>query len=122
VGEVRDAGIDQEHLDLGRRKRLLMGNMQWVSALLPSCLKRNPVAGVVAGRRIFRMLWAYWMVLIVVGVGMAFHFVVLPGIVGLGILMASSGSARQISGAAMVSLMAPYLMFQMNHEALRAWK
>jgi len=122
VGEVRDAGIEQDQLDLGRRKRLLLGNLQWVSALLPSCLRRNPVAGVVAGRRVFRMLWAYWLVMIVFGVALAFHFVVVPGIVALGVLMASSGSARQISGAALISLLVPFLIVQAAKHPMKDWK
>jgi len=122
VGEVRDAGVEQIHLDIGRRKRLLLGNLQWVSALLPSCLRRNPVAGMVAGRRVFRMLWAYWLAMIVFGVALAFHFVILPGIVALGVLMASSGSARQITGAALVSLLAPYLIIQAARHPMGDWK
>ena len=44
-----------------RRKSILLdengwfGNLQWMRGLLPSCFKQNPVAGMVAGRRLFRV-------------------------------------------------------------------
>jgi glycosyltransferase involved in cell wall biosynthesis len=121
VGEVRDAGVEQHQLDLGRRRRLLLGNLQWVRALLPSCLRRNPIAGLVAGRRLFRLLWAYWFGMIVFGLAMAFHFVVLPVIATLGVLMLASGSVRQISGAALISLLAPFLLVRANKYESGAW-
>ncbi len=117
VGEVSDAGVEQHHLDIGRRRRMMLGNLQWVKTLLPSYVMRNPVAALVAGRRLFRILWAYWIGLIIVGTALAFHSLVLPGIVGLGVLTASSGSFRQISGAALVSLLAPWLMARASRRA-----
>jgi hypothetical protein len=122
VGEVWDAGIEPHRLDLGRRKRLLLGNLQWVRALLPSCLRSNPVAGVVAVRRLFRVLWAYWIAMIVCGLAMAFHFVVLPGIAALGVVMLTSGSFRQFSGAALISLLAPFFIMRMNKHEMRVWE
>jgi hypothetical protein len=121
VGHVWDAGIKPHQLDLGRRKRLVMGNLQWVRTLLPSCLRRNPVAGLVAGRRLFRVLWAYWLTMIVFGLALAFHFVVLPVAAAVGVLMVTSGSFRQFSGAAFVSLLAPYLIIQANKKPLGDW-
>ena len=121
VGEVRDAGMEPRRLDFGRRKRLLLGNLQWVRTLLPSYWRRNPVAGVVAGRRLFRVLWAYWIALIVFGLVLAFHFVVLPGAATVGVLMVASGSFRQLSGAALISLLAPFLIIQANRQPLGEW-
>src|ERR1035437_10046361 len=60
VGEVPDAGARHDQLDLGRRRRMVLGNLQWARSLLVDCFRRNPVAGVVAGRRLFRVFWAYW--------------------------------------------------------------
>jgi glycosyltransferase involved in cell wall biosynthesis len=122
VGEVRDAGVQQHQLDLGRRRRLLLGNLQWVRTLLPPCIRRNPVAAVVAGRRLFRVLWAYWIAMIVFGLALAFHFVVLPAAAAIGVLMVTSGSFRQFSGAALVSLLAPVLIIQANRQPLGDWK
>ena len=122
VGEVQDAGVELLQLDLGRRRRLALGNLQWVRGLLPSCLRRNPVAGVVAGRRLFRVFWAYWFSMIVLGLALAFHFIVLPGIAALGVLMATSGSFRQFSGAALISFLAPLLILQADRQPLGVWK
>jgi glycosyltransferase involved in cell wall biosynthesis len=121
VGEVLDAGILQDKMDLGRRKRLVLGNLQWVRRLLPDCFRLNPVAGVVAGRRLFRVLWAYWLAFIILGLVSAFHFVVLPGIAALGVLMVSSGSFRQLSGAALISLLTPFLIMRSNKPMQETW-
>ena len=122
VGEVQDAGIQQGQMDLRRRKRMVLGNVQWVRRLLPDCFRLNPVAGVVAGRRLFRLLWAYWFAFIAVGLALAFHFVVLPGIAAMGVLMVSSGSFRQLSGAAFISLLTPFLMMRSHTLLQESWK
>ncbi len=122
VGEVQDAGIQQEKMDLARRKRMVLGNLQWVRRLLPDCFRLNPVAGVIAGRRLFRVLWAYWFVFVVLGLALAFHFIVLPGIAALGVLMVSSGSFRQLTGAAFISLLTPFLMMRSNALFQETWK
>jgi len=122
VGEVQDAGLVPNRMDLGRRKRLLLGNLQWVRGLLLSSIKRNPVAGVMAGRRLFRVFWAYWFAFTVLGFILAFHFVVFPMTVSIGILTASSGAFRQFIGAALISLLAPVLLFQLERAPAGAWK
>jgi cellulose synthase/poly-beta-1,6-N-acetylglucosamine synthase-like glycosyltransferase len=116
VGEVQDTGIEINKMDMGRRKRMLLGNLQWAQKLWPDCVRRNPIAGMVAGRRLFRVLWAYWLAFLLVGVALAFQFVVLPGLVALGILMVVSGSFRQISGAALISLLTPFLMMRTHKQ------
>jgi hypothetical protein len=122
VGEVSDSGIETRKLDLGRRKRLLFGNLQWVQALLPSCLRQNPIAAIIAGRRVFRVLWAYWVGLILCGTALICHVIVLPGIAMLGILLIRSGSFRQFSGAALISLLAPYFVLRSRPSFAGNWE
>ncbi|MFA5976388.1 MAG: glycosyltransferase [Elusimicrobiota bacterium] len=122
VGMVQDAGAQQNRMDWGRRKRLLQGNLQWLRTLWPSCFRMNPIVGVMAGRRFFRVLWAYWFGCLIAGLAAAFNFVILPGIIVFGLLMATSGSFRQLSGAALVSLMAPFLMIRPYSLSRGDWK
>jgi len=122
VGQVQDTGALHDQLDFGRRKRMLMGNLQWTSALLPRCFRMNPVAGIVAVRRLFRILWAYWLTCIAAGLALAFHVVVLPAIAGFGILVALSGTFRQLAGAALVSLLTPFQMARSDGPLARSWK
>jgi glycosyltransferase involved in cell wall biosynthesis len=46
--------------ELGRRKRMALGNIQWISGLYPRIWSSNHLVGVLALRRVFRLFWAYW--------------------------------------------------------------
>lgn len=121
VGEIRDAGLQVNTLDVGRRKRLLMGNLQWLKTLWPCCFRQNPIVGIVAIRRLFRVLWAYWFALVALALVLSVHLL-LPAIVILGILMMISGSCRQLAGAALVSLLAPFRALQITPQWQENWK
>jgi cellulose synthase/poly-beta-1,6-N-acetylglucosamine synthase-like glycosyltransferase len=43
-----------------RRRRLVLGNVQWITFLWGPVWLRNSSAALLAGRRIFRLLWVYW--------------------------------------------------------------
>jgi glycosyltransferase involved in cell wall biosynthesis len=45
------------------RARMMFGNLQWIELLLPVCWRKNPLVGVIALRRLFRVYWAYWFLL-----------------------------------------------------------
>ncbi len=45
-----------------RRVRMMIGNVEWIKGLLPNILKENLIVGMLAGRRVFRMLWSYWVI------------------------------------------------------------
>jgi hypothetical protein len=122
VGQVQDAGVEHDRLDIGRRKRMVLGNLQWVTALLPACFRMNPVAGIVAVRRLFRVLWAYWLACIAIGLGLAFHIIVLPAVAAIGILATLSGSFRQLAGAGVSSLLAPFRMVRPEWQLEGSWK
>ena len=110
VGQVQDAGIRQDSMDFGRRKRMLRGNIQWIKALWPDGFRLNPVAGIVAGRRFFRIFWAYWLGSLILGAVLAVHILTLPMVAIPVVLALMSGGFRQLSGAALVSLFAPLPM------------
>ena len=122
VGQVQDAGVKHDRPDLGRRKRMLLGNLQWVRSLLWDCCRRNPVAGVIACRRLFRVFWAYWVAGIALALILTFHVLLLPGLAGLMVLMIWSSSVRQLGGAALVSLSTPLFMMRPNKPFSGAWR
>jgi glycosyltransferase involved in cell wall biosynthesis len=43
-----------------RRQRLVHGNIQWIKLLWGSVWRRNQIAALLACRRVFRVLWVYW--------------------------------------------------------------
>ncbi len=43
-----------------RRRRILFGNAQWVRHLFPEVVRKNPLVAFISLRRIFRMMWAWW--------------------------------------------------------------
>jgi len=122
IGIVRDAAVRHDQLDIGRRKRMVLGNLQWVTGLLPDCLSTNPVAGIVAMRRLFRIFWAYWLACFVIGLALAFHILLLPTAACIGIMLAFSGSVRQMAGAGLNSFLAPFRMARPNWQLEGSWK
>lgn len=59
--KVRDGMVLNNHREYIRRKRLVSGNLQWISYLWTKTIFLNPVVTCLALRRICRVLWAYWM-------------------------------------------------------------
>ena len=136
-GEIRylpDVGVyDQPTLkeqekgrrEFGRRRRMVLGNIQWVKRLYLKALWRNPLSGLPVSRRIFRMLWAYW----VVCLGGA--FVVLGSLVSVlvtilflaivAIGLAATRSGRSLCDAAVASLLSPYLFLRSFFSEEAAW-
>jgi glycosyltransferase involved in cell wall biosynthesis len=121
VGQIQDAGGKFDRLDVGRRKRMLLGNLQWTKALLPACFRMNRVAAWVALRRVFRILWAYWLGCLALAAALAFHILILPAAAIFAALILFSGSFRQIAGAAWVSLLTPYRIARLNEPQV-SWK
>lgn len=101
---------------------MLRGNLQWVKSLWPDCFRRNPVVGMVATRRLFRMLWAYWLACIAVALALTFHEAVLPVLVVTGLLTLLSGTIRQFVGAAFVSLQMPFCLVSSEAAAGGSWE
>lgn len=65
-GWVNDVGIKSElGVEYRRRRRMVMGNLQWIRAIL---LPQITIL-MIASRRVFRVFWAYWVLLLMVGFG-----------------------------------------------------
>jgi hypothetical protein len=101
---------------------MLKGNLQWARSLFLDCLRQNPVAGILAGRRLFRVLWAYWAACFVAAFALAWHGPLWPGIAILAALVLFSGGVRQLAGAALVSLSAPLLMIRAGNPQTGDWE
>jgi hypothetical protein len=115
-------GARHDQLDVGRRNRILMGNLQWTQSILWKNFRRNPVAGLVALRRVFRMFWAYWLVCLALGLAMLLNISIVPVVLMLGVFAVLSGSVRQLVGAAWISLLAPLRMVRPHGPWGAAWK
>jgi hypothetical protein len=101
---------------------MLAGNVQWARVLLPACLRRNPVAAIVALRRLFRVFWAWWAVFLAAGLALAFRDAVLPAAAAAVLMAGFSRGVRQLVGAALVSLSAPAEMLRGESLPGRAWR
>lgn len=108
VGQVRDIGVRVNQVDIRRRKRMLRGNLQWIRMLWPGVWRLNGAAGVLATRRVFRLLWAYWFVALAIGFGLMYPMWIVPTLAVVSALAVLSGSIRQLAGAAWVSLATPW--------------
>ncbi len=105
-----------------RRRRMVLGNVEWISAFLPKTWDQAPIVATLALRRVFRLFWAYWGVAVLgaltLSAAMALpRTVMLYGIFGLIftsiVAYSASRSARVLAGAASASIAAPfYLLFR----------
>ncbi len=125
-GAVRAASSARE---LGRRRRMARGNIQWIRGLLVQSWRSNIVAAVIALRRVFRLLWAYWVLCLAVAVlgilastganGVAAALVLMTGSL---FAWAMSPVVRRVSDAATASLLAPMEVFRFRSAELLGWR
>ncbi|RMG39358.1 MAG: glycosyltransferase [Candidatus Dadabacteria bacterium] len=117
--------------ELTRRLRIVAGNVQWIRELFPLVFKANPVVALVALRRIFRLFWAYWLLMVCVPLFLAFSLKYLGlwpvtlsvlTVTAMGyLLVRTSRTARMLSEAALASLLAPYY-FIFNRKLEVIWR
>lgn len=110
-----------------RRQRMALGNLQWMSSTFKTVWNNNLVLVCLVLRRIFRLLWAYCGVVIVLGLmtflnlQFSFHAVVVLSLIfltlGAWTVLLKPNSLRQISSvvfAALNSLFVPIYFFFLN--------
>jgi cellulose synthase/poly-beta-1,6-N-acetylglucosamine synthase-like glycosyltransferase len=114
--------------EFNRRKRMVLGNLQWIKMILVPNWDKNPLAAFVSLRRVFRIIWIYW----ILAFGVA--FVLMSALAfGLGyflvLALASSILVVRILGArpiqmlmdsGFVSFLAPYYL--VSGQGLSRWK
>ncbi|MBL7716939.1 MAG: glycosyltransferase [Bdellovibrionales bacterium] len=110
--------------EFARRKRMVIGNLQWIRSILLKDWARNEVAALVALRRVFRLLWAYWMVALVLATALIVGPVVsiIVSVCGLvaGVAVLGARPFQMLSDACLVSLLAPYYL--VSGKGMSRWK
>ncbi len=110
--------------EFNRRKRMVLGNLQWMTAILKPNWHTNKVASLIALRRIFRMLWAYWIAACVLAVAWmlgisGFLILTVAGMI-FGIIFLGKRPIQMLVDAGFVSLSAPYYLA--SGQNLMRWK
>lgn len=116
--------------EFGRRRRMVLGNIQWIHQILPAVFRGNFTAGLLSLRRIFRLFWAYWGTFFAAGLLVYFK----NDIVDLGVITPILGlilalgmfryrkTAIKIVDSSFASLLAPYYLFRFNNSERAGWK
>lgn len=106
--------------EIKRRKRVLFGNLQWVQSFFPDMLNSSYLLATLALRRIMRMLWAWAISFVCLGLliwtpSLALVFITCA------IVLALMPKGRRLFEAFWVSLMMPiYLIFYKSDKV--SWK
>ncbi|MGZ3651878.1 MAG: glycosyltransferase family 2 protein [Bdellovibrionota bacterium] len=124
---ISDSGLREDVPQAARRRRMVAGNLEWALTLFPAALLASPGSALVALRRVLRIFWAYWMVLVLYGFALAAFpargsalLAAMACAMGLGVFLAAAGK-RGILDAALASILAPFLAFSVWRGRARAW-
>ncbi|MES2802056.1 MAG: glycosyltransferase family 2 protein [Bdellovibrionota bacterium] len=108
--------------ELKRRKRVLFGNLQWVQSFLPGLLKSSQLLSTLALRRIARMLWAWAISFVCLGILLLQPTLILVFAV-IAATLAAMPKGRRLYEAFWVSLMMPiYFVFHKSDLGKVSWK
>jgi cellulose synthase/poly-beta-1,6-N-acetylglucosamine synthase-like glycosyltransferase len=116
--------------EYGRRRRMVVGNVQWIRRILPLLWQSSVEVGLLSLRRVFRVFWAYWGLAFAAALAMifiqAFGFQTISILSAIFILVAviasqRIGAIRRIFDAARASLMAPYYFFTLSRSQEAVW-
>ena len=126
---VIDDGLGERRNDFVRRRRIMLGNLQWIRHLLCQIFGMNPRAGILAMRRVFRVFWLYWMLCFMTGLASLClnESLTLISLVLLLILILiwhwAHPAKKGLRSLLMVSLLAPYYFWNTNTgKHLSGWK
>ena len=134
---VYDSSPDHPGRQFTRRRRLVLGNVQWMRTLLPSTWRSSAAVGTVALRRVFRVFWAYWLMLLAsaailycIEMACLFPMIAIPAIATAGtvavFLYLRSGfarrAARTLTDSALASFLAPFYLINAKTVDGARWK
>ena len=113
------AATERSNREFFRRQRMLVGNIEWIRGLFPRLWICDRVAGLLALRRVFRLLWGYWAVALlsgslVVATKLAGMTALVAAAVAIGLTIVLSHifrNVRALFDAALVSLLTPFFIF-----------
>lgn len=110
---------------------MVIGNLQWIRSVLLPVFARDWRVGLIALRRVFRVLWAYWVGALVIATVLLFSDVMteqtfidiaLGVSVILGFLWLGSQAVRKIFDAAVASCAAPVYLVRSGLGERFSWK
>lgn len=120
VLEMPQTGIKGDRMN--RRLRITRGNVEWIKDLWLPLWDKSPVTALVAARRVFRVFWGYWALILALSI-VALSWTVLGVEAALLVVLAAAATyflipgLRSMTRAALASLFAPYLMFKYPERA-----
>lgn len=116
--------------ELGRRERMLIGNLQWIRELYGRALRSDLVVGLVATRRAARVLWAYWALALLGGSALKIGIVLQPPfgayvvaavLIALAATLPLRGGIARIRSAFFAGLEAPFFSQPRTHVTEKIW-
>ena len=134
---VYDSAPEKGSRQFTRRRRLVLGNVQWMKTLLPSTWRTNAAVGTVALRRVFRVFWAYWLMLLAaaallycIELACLFPMIAIPAVATAGTVIGAlflrsafvRRSVRTVSDSALASLLAPFYLINAKTVDGARWK
>ena len=114
-----------ERVSFPRRKRVLLGNLEWVKVLFPVVYKQNRIVALLALRRVFRIFWAYWILLLLlplVVLSLSLPLLCLFLTIGITAILWHSCAARVFANAALISLLAPFYLISEHAFGAGRWR
>jgi cellulose synthase/poly-beta-1,6-N-acetylglucosamine synthase-like glycosyltransferase len=124
-GWVGDVGVRAElGLEYRRRRRMIMGNLQWISRILLRNLTVDPAVTCLASRRACRMFWAYFILAIAVGAAWLIASpLAIAAAAGAGLAaFAASNWIRRLAMAFLSGLLVPYYWLEMRGSKDISWR
>jgi hypothetical protein len=124
----------REQGSFGRRRRMMIGNVQWMRE---PAWRGSRVVRTLAMRRVFRVFWAYWSLLLGAGIMLALieassGIAQMGTIAGAAIIVAIPFGysrsqvvlriVRTLGDAALASLLAPFYLFAPRNEERALWR
>ncbi|MBC7396948.1 MAG: glycosyltransferase [Bdellovibrionales bacterium] len=114
---VNDHGIREiRNVEYGRRKRILVGNLQWMRVLFAKAFSSSFQVGIISSRRVFRAFWAYWLLFLIIGIFLRIFLFLQTPILGaalalvaitIGIKLPLQGSLERLRAAFYAGLELP---------------
>ncbi len=128
---IRDEGMKTSSgVEYGRRKRMMLGNLQWINSIYRNAFRSDLTVGLLASRRVFRTFWAYWILSISIGIFL-FAVNLLPnGYFGFALLLMLAiavikfpleGGAKRLRSAFWAGLEIPFYWAQSKNNTERQW-
>jgi hypothetical protein len=110
---VKDCGVKKGASELGRRKRILLGNIEWIRDLyFPEFSSLTVALALLALRRVMRILWAYFLIFSIFSLFMFFGGGWELSLGFTALLIAVASISRSFREAGWVSLSVPLLLLK----------